>query len=173
MTCISALVGGGHIWVGGTQGLLIHSADHGETWEQLPVITPSSVEMPINAQPTSPPAKTSLRRHESEESEIIRVAVERPPSDAQEPLANPAAGMQQRPMNQAAPPSNPAQTQPSAAPLYQPQFTPPPISLPRSASLISNHLVDLQFVTASVGYAVTKAGEILSTSDGGRKWRRS
>ena len=182
-TCISALVGGGHIWVGGSAGLLIHSADDGQTWEQLPVIAASPAPFPVRAQPKSVPVKLSRAKIPEERSEIIRVGmpektprpdwqnnpanqINRGKGSVEEPTPSPPDfQMEQRPLNQAAPDANPAQTQ---APV---QKALPPILPPLLQSLSSNTLVDLQFVTTTRGFAVTDSGEVIATNDGGNTWR--
>ena len=179
-TCISALVGGGHIWIGGSQGLLLHSADDGQSWEQLPVVTASPIPLPVG--PTPAPASGAGYRPRAED-EIIRVGMPEPtptPRFSKLPVSAPNKSKQpdptqqqtlplreftseQKTLNELAPP-NPQQTQ---APAQSAPEKLPPLTY----ALLSNNIIDLQFVTESLGYAVTQPGEILTTNDGGRTWR--
>lgn len=178
--CISALVGGRHVWIGGSGGLLIHSQDDGRTWEQLPVVTASPVPMATPARPAAAAANRPPRADIFEKDEIIRVAQpaetpapqpftpEQRPLDVQQMEPNQMAPNQMAP-NQMAPNqmAPPPEVQQKGAPDQDLLFAPDT----QMRALLSNNLVDLQFVTEQLGYAVTDAGDILSSNDGGESWR--
>ncbi len=109
------------------------------------------------------------------EEGIIRVAIQKETPEPRLPVEiippdsiNKFLPEQRAIPNAAAPPANSAQSQAPAQSTSPPQLNVPANLPPPLQSLLSNSLVDLQFVTASLGYGVTQPGEILSTNDGGK-----
>lgn len=164
-TCISALPGGREIWVGGTKGVILHSKDGGNNWEQLPTLAASGETLRTNspspsATPPRPPAsKASLSL--PLDSSARSIASE--PPDRDEWMQ---AKMEETPRPQGTAPVD--QRPPDPITQYAPNAPTPSPTLP---ALTSNDLVSLQFISAAVGYVVAKEGHLLATHDGGQTWQ--
>lgn len=180
-TCISALPGGREIWVGGTKGMILHTKDGGNSWEQLPMTAAEETPPASTANPSprpsptpqskasqSDPLNTRMRSVVSlEENEWMRVTL------AEDPRKQAKSVLQSQTTPYAAPPSptpDPVSTRPRYRPPTREELEEPPASWPEQGDLFSTDINDLQFVSSTVGFVLTN-GRLLTSRDAGRTWR--
>ncbi|HEY4283710.1 MAG TPA: P-loop NTPase fold protein, partial [Chthoniobacterales bacterium] len=197
--CITATPDKRHIWMAGQAGMILHSDDGGETWIRLPkvgddLVTPKpATPTPSNSVPPSatPPSKKKA----SIDSPVFRYLALTAANERDEWIRVSADGKQQQtgktkdrpgdksPLTQLDPnaplqggtPSPPmnlrgerALTSPGESGGGNDSVSVPPFDF---VQLESNNVIDLSFVSPTVGYALTAEGELLSTHDGGNSWQ--
>jgi photosystem II stability/assembly factor-like uncharacterized protein len=183
-TCISALPGGQEIWVGGSKGMILHSRDGGSRWEQLPMTVAQGSPPASSVTPSASPSKSPSSRSKAslfdplntrtrsvaslKGNEWMRVMGEAPKAET-----NPTLQIQTTPY--ATPRLTPLVASPS--PALAAALSPFPTATEQSsassneqAQVLSNKILDLQFVSPKLGYALSDGG-LFTTLNAGQTWR--
>ncbi|CAA9324270.1 MAG: hypothetical protein AVDCRST_MAG89-1801, partial [uncultured Gemmatimonadetes bacterium] len=184
LSALYVLPGTDHMWVGGSGGLILWSEDAGENWNRAEVRGTVGVPLDTGRYDIVPTVDTVTSTADT--SAAFSADTAGPPAASTRAMGrrliewfSPAPLYAQSGPVQSGPR---AEIDSSCAPRPRAGRDPPRPNLgntpaqpeaPRSNTPVGGYsarIIDIQFTSASVGWATSAAGHLLSSTDGGRTW---